>query len=139
MIVTLIGKDMAREGEVFQYIGPVMECRDCKIKNVCFNLEEGRWYRVTRVREQENECGLHLSGKVVAVEVEPVPVPVLLPKKSAIEGATVTYHPVNCDDPELQELCRPYGLKPDTKVTIESIGDEVTVGGEEYVIAYVKW
>jgi len=48
--ITLVGEKQAREGQMFVFVGPLTECRDCKLKTVCFNLEEGRTYVIKSVR-----------------------------------------------------------------------------------------
>ena len=50
-LITLIGEEMAREGAEFYFLGPLTECKDCRLKGVCFNLEQGSRYRVSEVRD----------------------------------------------------------------------------------------
>ncbi len=38
-LVTLIGEKIAEEDMEFTYIGPNNDCRNCKLKTVCFNLK----------------------------------------------------------------------------------------------------
>ena len=68
--VSLIGVDLAEEGMEFTFVQPLKECSECKVKNVCFNLEQGRNYRVTAVRKKEIPCNVYNKGKVMAIEVE---------------------------------------------------------------------
>jgi uncharacterized protein (UPF0179 family) len=126
-MITLIGKDLAKEGMEFQYLGPLLECKNCKLKNVCFNLDEGKWYRITKIRDKEHDCKVHDEGKVVTVEVEELPVPVVISAKSVVEGETISFKPVNCKeyDCEYYELCHPMGLREGTKIKIEKIEGEV--------------
>ena len=126
-MITLIGKELAQEGLEFQYLGPLLECRNCKLKNVCFNLDEGKWYRITAVRDKEHDCKVHEGGKVVTVEVEELPVPLALNAKGVVEGETVTFKPANCKeyDCEYYELCHPLGLREGTKIKVEKIVEDI--------------
>ncbi|NPA74962.1 MAG: UPF0179 family protein [Euryarchaeota archaeon] len=139
-MITLVGKELAKEGLEFQYVGPLMECRACKLKNVCFNLDEGKWYRVVKVRDKEHECKVHEGGKVVTVEVEEIPVPLLLDVKTVVEGEVIEYHRMNChgecDDPT---LCRPIGLRDGTKIKIVKIEGKVKCGNKEFYKVLVTW
>jgi len=94
MVVTLIGKKLAKEGVEFIYLGITKTCRSCKLKTVCSNLEEERRYRIKKVRNKSHKCSLH--GEVVAVEVEKMPIVVNVKKEQA-EATAVEYHPINCD------------------------------------------
>ena len=126
-LITLIGKDLAKEGLEFQYLGPLPECKDCRLKNVCFNLDEGKWYRVVKVRDKEHDCRVHNGGKVVTVEVEELPVPIALNLKTIVEGETVEYHRIPCRDYscEYYELCHPIGLREGTKIKILKIEGKI--------------
>jgi hypothetical protein len=79
-LVTLIGEKLAKEGEEFIYLGPNNECRNCKLKTVCFNLKPKRQYRITKIREKQHNCGLH-EGKVVVIEVSEIPFTAAINKK----------------------------------------------------------
>ena len=72
-LVTLIGEKLARAGDEFIYIGPNNECRNCKLKTVCFNLQQGRFYKITKVRDKQHTCVVH-EGNVVVVEVNAIPI-----------------------------------------------------------------
>jgi len=71
-LVTLIGEYLAKKGEEFTYIGPNNDCRNCKLKTVCFNLKPGRKYEITNVRDKTHACNVH-DGKVVVIEVKELP------------------------------------------------------------------
>ena len=94
MVVTLIGKKLAKEGVEFVYLGITKKCRSCKLKTVCSNLEEGRRYRIIRVRDKEHKCELH--GEVVAVEVEKLPI-IANVKKEQADATAIEWHPIKCD------------------------------------------
>ncbi len=70
--ISLIGVDLAKEGMEFTFVTPLVGCAECRIKNVCFNLDPGRTYRVTAVREKRNPCFVFNRDQVATVEVEEV-------------------------------------------------------------------
>ncbi|OGS40859.1 MAG: hypothetical protein A3K77_07890 [Euryarchaeota archaeon RBG_13_31_8] len=79
-LVTLIGEKLATEGCEFIYIGPNNECRNCKLKTVCFNLKTGRKYKITSVREKRHNCSIH-EGNAAVVEVQELPIITAADKK----------------------------------------------------------
>ncbi|BAB60392.1 hypothetical protein [Thermoplasma volcanium GSS1] len=126
--ISLIGKDLAKEGIEFVFAGPLPTCSDCRVKNVCFNLEQGHKYRVTKVREQLNPCIIFNGDKVNTVEVEELEdFFIIQESKKLQEGAIVTMKSMNCDYitcPNI-EKCNLYYQKNDLKVAIKSIGQNV--------------
>ena len=72
-LVTLIGEYLAVERNEFIYLGPNNECRNCKLKTVCFNLKSGRKYKIEKVRDKHHECSLHERTATV-VEVKEMPI-----------------------------------------------------------------
>ena len=70
-LVTLIGEKLAKKDEEFIYIGPNNECRNCKLKTVCFNLKPGRKYRITNIRDKRHNCNVH-EGTAAVVEVQDI-------------------------------------------------------------------
>ncbi len=102
--VTLIGKNLAKEGNEFVYVGITKKCRNCKLKTVCSNLKVGRSYRIIKVREKEHACSLH-EGGVVAVEIEKLPFMAAVKKEQA-EGTIISFHEEGCD----KISCKNYSL-----------------------------
>ncbi len=94
-LITLIGEESAKAGMEFYFLGPLAECKDCRLKGVCFNLEQGSRYRVSEVRGQRHQCAAS-EGNVVATVVEKVSGPYAVPKKGAMEGVTLTYSEREC-------------------------------------------
>ncbi len=127
MAITLVGKEISDIGTEFYYLGPMDDCGDCKLKGVCFNLEEGARYRVTAVREQEHDCPLLEDERVTAVEVEKVPTPAILPKKGLLEGITITYVPSKCENVSCQHwgLCHPTGKIEGSKYNVIKMEGDV--------------
>ncbi|UCE73729.1 MAG: UPF0179 family protein [Methanomassiliicoccales archaeon] len=88
MVVTLVGETQAKVGTAFMFHGPLPECRDCKRKTVCFNLEEGTLYEIIGVRDKHHDCNVH-EGGVRVVELKKAPIETTIDSKHAIEGSTV--------------------------------------------------
>ena len=126
VVITLIGEHQARKGEMFVYRGPLTECRDCKLKAVCFNLDAGSLYRITNVRDVKHECRIH-EGGVSVVEVEKDKHRGALPMRSAIEGSTITFDVIKCDELgcENWQLCHPMGLEKNRKVRVAKVEREL--------------
>lgn len=101
VLVTLIGKKLAKVGNEIIYVGITQKCKNCKLKTVCSNLQEGRRYRITKVRNKFHECGLH-DGGVVAVEVEKLPAVVNIKKEQA-EATAINFRQVRCDNISCKE------------------------------------
>ncbi len=125
-LITLISEPQAKVGGEFYFLGPITECKDCRLKGVCFNLEPGSRYRVVKVRNQKHTCP-ECEGEVVAVEVEKVSTPTAVPKKGAIEGVTITYVGSRCDEISCPNfgLCHPVGKKDGQKYTIARLGSDL--------------
>ena len=112
-IITLVSKDKAQVGYTFLYNGPSSSCEGCERYQVCIkNLEEGRVYRVLKVRKRGFPCRLHEEG-VVVVEVIESEVPAAIQTKLAIEGAVIPFESLECNDLfcKAYNLCVPVGLK----------------------------
>ena len=95
MLVSLVGETQAKVGNIFIFRGPLTECKDCKRKTVCFNLEDGILYEIISVRDKHHDCSVH-EGGVRVVELKPAPVEAALDAKLAIEGSTINAEKVNC-------------------------------------------
>ena len=139
--ITLLGKDQAQEGHRFIYNGPIQGCRECQIKNICFNLEKGRRYRVVTVREKEHTCATYASG-VKVVEVEQVPFKVGVPRSMMVEGSVITHHPVGCGIRGCGNwfLTHPAALEEGTRIkVIKILGDARCDDGTGFLEALVDF
>jgi uncharacterized protein (UPF0179 family) len=125
--VSLIGKTLAKEGQVFTYTGQTPECEKCKLAGICQGLEVGKRYRVEKVRNKEHECPIHDLGTVVAVEVEEMPIEVSVPSKKAMEAAVVTLGEESCPIKWCRNnhLCAGELFGKDTKVALLSVHEEL--------------
>ena len=111
-LVTLISASQAREGLTFIHRGESPGCRDCEYYKVCIgNLEAGRIYRITKVRDRVLRCKLHDLDMNV-VEVVEAEVTAAIPSKMAVEGATIEFKTPDCgrDDCDNYNICFPVGL-----------------------------
>jgi len=126
VIVTLVGELQAKKNESFIYCGPISECRECKLKTVCFNLEVGKRYRVTSVRDVHHDCKIHQDG-VRVVEVENTYIPAAVQSKMALEGASITFDVHNCENLSCTNyrLCNPFGVASGTKFKIVKVENEI--------------
>jgi uncharacterized protein (UPF0179 family) len=127
--VTLIGEKQAKAGNQFFYLGSLGDCRDCKVKTVCFNLESGRLYRIKEVRPTpQHECKIH-EGRARAIEYEKVPFKRGVPAEVA--DATPTeyeYDGEGCKQIacEHHEKCRTLRIPKGEKYKVVAIGPEIT-------------
>jgi len=124
--ITLIGERQAKDGVVFVYKGFVPECRECKLKAVCFNLDSGGVYRIKAVRDVHHECKMHEDG-VRVVEVEKIPATICVAQKFALEGSTITYDEIKCKNVgcERYRLCHPVAVERGNKYKIVQVRGEV--------------
>ena len=126
--VTLVGEKHAKKDNLFIYRGPLSDCRECKVKTVCFNLEVGRKYIIKEVRQMHHPCKIH-EGGVRAVEYEKLPIEYASATEGAIEKARIT---VEERDPcpnrgcANYKLCFPLGLKTGSQYEIKEVKGTVT-------------
>ncbi len=138
-LITLIGEDTAKVGAEFYFLGPLTECKDCRLKGVCFNLEQGSRYKVSEVRGQRHGCA-ESEGDVVAVVVDKVPGPFAVPKKGAMEGVTLTYAQKACDVVSCPNYsrCHVPGKTDGQKFTVVKLGKPMQCPlGEDLVEAEI--
>ena len=124
-MITLIGKDLAKEGQEFVFLGPADECENCRFKSSCVgNLELNRKYVVTGVKDNEQKCPIHAGETVVPVEVDRAKIDVLTTSKNIFEGSTFTYEAPDCDEAcDFHDLCFPEGLIENDKcIVLENNG-----------------
>ncbi|MDH3365278.1 MAG: UPF0179 family protein [Thermoplasmata archaeon] len=122
VLVTVVGKKQCKEGFEFVFGGPLAECRDCKVRNVCFHLEENRRYRVKSIRDVQHECRIHEEG-VRVVEVEKIPLRAMIPAKAALEGAMLTFEESECRSLSCPNyrMCKPLGALEGMRFKIASV------------------
>lgn len=94
-LVTLIGEKLAKKDSEFVYLGPNSECKNCKLKTVCFNLKPGRTYKITNVRDKRHSCNVH-EGTATVVEVKEMPI-ITAVDKGLSEGSESTIEKKECN------------------------------------------
>ncbi|MFA5772438.1 MAG: UPF0179 family protein [Thermoplasmata archaeon] len=122
VLITLVGEKQAKEGYEFIYLGSLSECKECKLKTVCFNLEQGLKYRVKNARTKHHNCNIHEEG-VRVVEVEKVPFPIGIDSNLAIEGSTIDIKESACNNIGCvnRHVCFPCGFYRGTKYRISKV------------------
>jgi uncharacterized protein len=125
VLVTLVGEQLAVEGQEFIYLGSNSECRNCQLKTVCFNLKSGRNYRITKLRDKSHDCTIH-EGKVIVVEVEELPITVTVTKKPS-EGTTTTIEKKECKNIGCDsfEICATTALQNGKTYTIKKVYEKI--------------
>lgn len=119
-IVTLIGIKQAKVDYQFVFNNPSIECVNCNRRPVCLdNLEPGRVYEVTGLRDRSFPCEVH-ADEVRVVEVTESDIQASIPKSQAVEGATIKFKTVECDaiDCPKERICFPIGLYEGEKCKI---------------------
>jgi hypothetical protein len=126
VMLTVIGKKQAKVGMVFTFMGPISNCKECKVRNICFHLERGTKYRVVGLRDVVHECPMHEHG-VMVVQVEEVQIQAVLPKKIALEGSTISYEMPKCTHRGCEHYreCFLPGLEPGQKKKVAKVLDKV--------------
>ncbi len=124
-LVTLVGEKLAKKNLEFIYIGPLSECRNCKLKNVCFNLKPYRRYKITNVRDKKHSCNVH-EGNVIAVEVEEQPIETTIEKRHTL-GSIVRIEKKNCDNIECEyyDICNNEALQKNKTYKIVKIHETI--------------
>ncbi len=123
VLITLLSESQAQVGKEFVFLGPQLECKECRLKGICFNLEKGASYRVVAVRNQKHPCELN-EGEVHVVEVERITRPAAVEKKYAVEGSKISFQPADCGQigcPNYRR-CNPVGMDAGAKVEIKTVG-----------------
>ncbi|MBO4569438.1 MAG: UPF0179 family protein [Candidatus Methanomethylophilaceae archaeon] len=136
VLITLLGEPQAVVGKEFYFVGPMNDCKECKLKGVCFNLEPGSKYRVVEIRPQLHECHEYLDDKVVAAVVEKIPTKAAVPKKQAIEGSMITYQESKCErlDCPNYRLCHAPGKVAGMKYSVQSVDDDLDCPEDEKMV-----
>lgn len=122
VMLTVVGRRLAKEGAEFTFMGPLSDCKDCKVRNICFHLEKGVKYRVVGTRDKTHDCPMHEEG-VVVVQVEPVPRRAVIRGKLAVEGTNFEHSPPNCRVRrcEHRQLCFLAGVEPGQKKRVAKV------------------
>ena len=125
-MLTVVGTSLAKKGTEIIFLGPLSECKICKVKNICFHLDKGSHYKIVGVRDVKHECSVHEDG-VKVVEIEKLPFDVIMDKKKVIEGSTVTFGTASCIERGCEHYlsCYPPGLDAKRKLKIIKVHEDV--------------
>lgn len=140
--ITILGVGQAREGFRFLFEGSPGPCRHCEFFNACSGrLEPGRIYKVISVRGRNLPCRLH-GGEAKVVEVEESCIEASLERRLAVEGALISYEPIECGEAGCGQkaLCRPLGLRAGDRCKILSVGRglECPIGLELRLVSLLR-
>ena len=132
VLLTVVGERLAEPGYAFVYMGPLAECKECKVKNVCFGLVKGKRYRVVSPREVKHACKVH-EGGVQVVEVEEIPFVTCVPDKGLVEGSAITLSMSDCGRVGCAHywLCVPLGIEKGARFQVLALGEKVECGAKE--------
>ena len=117
-MITLIGKELAREGVSFVFYEPAEECSDCRFKASCVDsLKKGHRYTITEVRDVEQKCPIHENDKVQVVAVENAEFTILTDSKGVFEGSSFDFKRQGCSnkDCDFRHMCFPDGISKEEK------------------------
>ncbi len=125
-MLTVVGVSLAKKGTEIIFLGPLSECKVCKVKNICFHLDKGSHYKIVGVRDVKHGCEVHEDG-VKVVEIEKIPFKAVMDKKKAIDGSTMAFELPSCIERGCEHylLCYPPGLASKNKVKILSLDGKV--------------
>jgi len=135
VLITLIGEKLAVEGLEFTYLGSNSECKNCRLKTVCFHLKPGRNYTITNIRDKKHPCTVH-EGSAVIVEVNELPFIAAVTKKISEETETaVERQKCNNIRCEFFNLCTNRSLKKKNYTIKKTFGKiECPLGYELYKV-----
>ncbi len=125
--ITLVGKEVAKVGFIFTYLGTSPECEDCQVKEACHDLRTGYRYRITAIRDKEHDCPVHDGGKAVIAEYEELQMEAAIPSSKAIEGVIIAQNDGSC--PVVwcvnHRLCRKENPASGKKIKIVELMEEL--------------
>ena len=124
--ITLLGVKQSKPGNKFIFVGETEGCSDCRLRGACLKLKEGRVYEVVGVKDTIHACNVFEEG-VKTVEISDPSYQVSTGAKLAVEGATITFIPRECDIMECPHYyyhCKPSFLPDGEKMRIIDISSE---------------
>ncbi len=132
-LVTLVGEKIAKEDSEFIYIGPNNDCRNCKLKTVCFNLKPGRRYKIKKIRDKRHSCTMH-EGNTAVVEVIEMPLITAIAKNLIDENSIKIERKNNCRNIGCEniDLCNNPALQNEKTYVIKNVYEQITcpIGNE---------
>ncbi len=124
-LITLVSYLVAKKGHRFVFTGAPDECKSCRFYTVCVGrLRPGHAYEVVEVLGIKNRCPV--NEYVITVKVREVPIEVAIPTRLAVEGMTVTYEKIECnEDCPHKELCKSKYLPSRCRVKIVKVKEKI--------------
>jgi uncharacterized protein (UPF0179 family) len=138
--ITLIGEKQAKLGHKFLFQEPLVDCLQCKLKQVCSdNLKPGRLYEIVKILPKKHQCNI-FEDDMVVVEVKYSSINALIESRHAFEGAIITFKPVEPEDIliKYQDYIHPKGVKIGDKLKIIKILEEVKDRKKTFKIAQLE-
>lgn len=139
MKITLLGVKQSKPGNQFLFLGETDSCSECRLRGACLKLEEGRIFEVASVKDTVHACGVFEEG-VQTVEIFEPSYKVTTGAKLAVERATFTFTPRDCDIiecPHFQHHCCPSYLSEGEKLQIVSISNDQIECAQKYQLMLV--
>jgi hypothetical protein len=121
-MITLIDSSRSKIGYEFINYGGARECKNCNLAPVCVdNLEKGRKYKITGIRDIEHDCRIYKKMRVV--EIEEGEIQASVEKKHAFIGSEITFVPIECESISCgnYKYCNPEGLFEGDRCKIHKI------------------
>jgi uncharacterized protein (UPF0179 family) len=139
-MIALVDKRCAKEGYEFIYLGTSVECEGCSLHLPCHhNLEKGRNYIVTALKDKNHPCPLF--EEVAVCEIQESSIDTAIDPKGAFTGASFMFRHPSCDEVLCNHAryCMPEGLKDGDRCTIEDIKERIKCRkNRELVIATLR-
>lgn len=139
-MIALVDSRCAKEGYEFIYLGVSEECGGCGLRLPCHhNLERGRKYAVTEVRDKSHPCPVF--GEVTVCEVQEPSVDAAIEAKGAFPGSSVSFRPQSCGEVFCSHAgyCAPEGLREGDRCTVVELKREIECrDGRRLVIAALR-
>ena len=124
--ITLLGVRQSKIGDKFIFLGETERCSECRLRGACLKLESGKVYEIASVKDTIHVCSVFDEG-VKTVEIFESSYEFSTGAKLAMEGATVSFTPRDCDIidcPHYYHHCKPSYLKEGEKLRVLDISDE---------------
>lgn len=128
-VITVVGLRQAKRGFSFLNEGTLKECENCELFKVCrANLEIGRVYVVTEVREKVFPCKVHEESVRVVEVVEPN-IETNIENRLAFPCGIITFQLPTCNETGCSNYgkCVPQGLKTGDKCRILEVKEQSSV------------
>jgi len=98
MVITLVGKNIAKIGYSFTHLGGTEICEKCPLLKVCVDpLEKSSTYKITNIREKEHICLIDNQTMVVC-DVEETNDTITVENQKFLENIIIKRNSVKCKE-----------------------------------------